>query len=64
MNKTNKKDDKSTWVIGGTTLIGIGIGFIFLKTSALLFVASILIGIGFGLVITSLISSKNREKQI
>ena len=60
MNKTNKKDDKSTWVIGGTTLIGIGVGFIFLKTSALLFVASILIGIGFGLVITSLIS---REKK-
>jgi hypothetical protein len=59
---TNKKDDKSTWVIGGTTLIGIGVGFIFLKTSALLFVASILIGIGFGLGITSLISSKNREK--
>ena len=62
MNKTNQKDDKSTWVIGGTTLIGIGVGFIFLKTSALLFVASILIGIGFGLVITSLISSKNRQK--
>jgi len=62
MNKTNKKDDKSAWVIGGTTLIGIGVGFIFLKTSALLFIASILIGIGFGLVITSLISSKNREK--
>ena len=62
MNKINKKDNKSTWVIGGTTLIGIGVGFIFLKTSALLFVASILIGIGFGLVITSLISSKNREK--
>ena len=62
MNKTNKKDDKSAWVIGGTTLIGIGVGFIFLKTSALLFVASILIGIGFGLVITSLISRKNREK--
>jgi len=59
---TNKKDDKSTWVIGGTTLIGIGVGFIFLTTSALLFVASILIGIGIGLVITSLISSKNREK--
>ena len=61
MNKTNKKDDKSTWVIGGTTLIGIGVGFIFLKTSALLFVASILIGIGLGLVLTSLISSRNRE---
>jgi hypothetical protein len=58
MNKINKKNDKSTWVIGGTTLIGIGVGFIFLKESALLFVASILIGIGLGLVITSLISRK------
>lgn len=57
MNKANKKDDKSSWVIGGTTLIGIGVGFIFLRTSALLFVASILIGIGLGLVITSIISS-------
>ena len=55
---TNKKEDKSSWVIGGTTLIGIGVGFIFLKTSALLFVASILIGIGCGLVIASLISGK------
>jgi F0F1-type ATP synthase assembly protein I len=60
MNKTNKKDDKSTWVIGGTTLIGIGVGFIFLRTSPLIFVASILIGIGVGLVIASLISIKNR----
>ena len=58
MNKTNKKDDKSSWAIGGTTLIGIGVGFIFLRTSALLFVASILIGIGLGLVIVSIISSK------
>jgi hypothetical protein len=55
MNKNNK----SVWIIGGTTLIGIGVGFIFLKESALFFVASILIGIGLGLVITSLIS---REK--
>jgi hypothetical protein len=59
MNKMNKKNDKSTWIIGGTTLIGIGVGFIFLKESPLLFVASILIGIGLGLVITSLVS---REK--
>ena len=58
MNKTNKKDDKSSLAIGGTTLIGIGVGFIFLQTSPLLFVASILIGIGVGLLITSIISSK------
>ena len=60
MNKIDKKSDKSTWAIGGTTLMGIGVGFIFLKESALLFVASILIGIGLGIVITSFIS---REKK-
>lgn len=58
----NKKSDKSTWVIGGTTLIGIGVGFIFLKTSTLMFVASILIGIGAGLVIAPIISFINRPK--
>jgi len=50
-----KSGDRSTWVIGGTTLIGVGVGLIFLKTSALLFVASILIGIGVGLVIAPLV---------
>ncbi|UCH63140.1 MAG: hypothetical protein JSU77_01410 [Fidelibacterota bacterium] len=58
----NKKNDKSTWAIGGTTLIGIGVGFIFLHISALLFVASILIGIGIGLVIAPLISGGKEEK--
>ena len=50
------KNDKRSWIIGGTTLIGIGVGFFFLTQSALFFVASILIGIGVGLVISSLIS--------
>jgi hypothetical protein len=58
MNETNEKCDKGSWAIGGTTLMGIGVGFIFLKTSALLFVACILIGIGLGLVIAPMISSK------
>jgi hypothetical protein len=58
MNKTSKEDDKSSWAIGGTTLIGVGVGFIFLHTSVFLFVASILIGIGLGLVIAPIISSK------
>lgn len=47
--------DRSNWVIGGTTLIGIGVGLIFLQSSALVFVASVLIGIGAGLVIAPLI---------
>jgi hypothetical protein len=54
----DKKDDLNSYVIGGTTLIGIGVGFIFLRTSALLFVASIMIGIGLGLVIAPIISRK------
>jgi hypothetical protein len=60
MEKDVKKRDKSSWAIGGTTLIGTGVGFVFLQASALFFVASILIGIGLGLVITALIS---REKK-
>ena len=53
-----KKDEgKSTWIIGGTTLIGLGVGLIFLKTSALIFVASILIGLGAGLVLAQLVTT-------
>ena len=52
----DNKSDKSSWAIGGTTLIGVGVGLIFLKTSVIFFVASILIGIGLGLVIASFIS--------
>ena len=54
------KSDKRSWVIGGTTLIGVGVGLIFLKTSVLFFVASILIGIGSGLVIAPFISRKKQ----
>jgi len=55
---TNKKDDKSTWAIGGGVIIGIGVGFFFLEKSPLAFVGSILIGLGIGLLITSIISNK------
>jgi len=55
----NKKEDRSTWAIGGTTIIGIGVGFIFLQSSPLLFVASIMIGLGVGLVIVPFIPKKN-----
>jgi len=52
----DNKSDKGSWAIGGTTLMGVGVGLIFLKTSVLFFVASILIGIGSGLLIASFIS--------
>ena len=58
MEKSTKIGDRSTWAIGGTTLIGVGVGFVFLRVSPLFFVASILIGIGLGLVITSVISRR------
>jgi len=58
MEKPNKKEDKSTWAIGGGVLLGIGIGFFFLKESPLAFVGSILAGLGLGLLITSIISSR------
>ena len=59
---TNKKDDKSTWAIGGGILIGIGVGFFFLHESPLAFVGSMLVGLGLGLVIAALISSKKEQK--
>jgi hypothetical protein len=52
----DKKCDRSSWVVGGTTVIGVGVGLIFLQTSVLLFLASILVGIGAGLVIAPFIS--------
>jgi hypothetical protein len=46
-------DERGSWAIGGTTMVGIGVGFVFLPGSPLLFVASIMIGIGVGLVVAA-----------
>ncbi len=58
---TDKKDDKSTWAIGGGVLIGLGIGFFFLQASALAFVGCILAGLGLGLTLTAIISRKSDD---
>ena len=50
-----KWDDRGSWIIGGTTLVGIGVGFVFLPSSPMLFVACTLIGVGAGLVIAPLV---------
>jgi hypothetical protein len=50
--------DRGSWAIGGMTLVGLGVGLIFIKASALLFVASLLSGIGVGLLIASVIPRK------
>ena len=56
MDKKNKKEDKSTWAVGGGLLIGLGVGFFFLPESSLAFVGSMLAGLGLGLLIAALIS--------
>jgi hypothetical protein len=58
----DKKNDKSSWAIGGSLLIGMGVGFFFLKESALAFVACMFIGLGLGLLITAIISREKKEK--
>jgi len=58
------KDDKSSWAIGGTTMIGIGVGFIFLETSPLIFVACLMIGVGVGLVLAPILSKSPIDKNV
>lgn len=60
MDNETKRDDKSTWAIGGGVLMGVGAGFFFLKDSPLAFVACVLLGIGFGLMITAILSRVRR----
>ena len=62
MNGKNKKDDKSTWAIGGGLLLGLGVGFFFLQKSPLAFIGCMLAGLGLGLLITSIISSSKGQK--
>jgi len=58
MDKSNKKEDRSTWAIGGGVLIGVGVGIFYIRTYPLGIVAFTLMGIGLGLIITSIISRK------
>ena len=60
-NKT-KTEDKSSWAIGGTTMIGLGVGLIFIQTSVLIFLASLIIGIGAGLVLAPILSNKKSKE--
>jgi len=53
-----KKEDKSSLAIGGCLMIGIGVGFIFFTINVFYFIASIMVGLGLGLLIASLMSKK------
>jgi hypothetical protein len=55
---TIEKNDKSSWAIGGGLIAGLGAGFFFLQENPLAFVGSMFLGLGVGLVITSLLSRR------
>jgi len=61
VSKKDRVEDKSTWATGGGLMLGIGVGFFFLQQSALLFIGCILGGLGLGLIITSIISSFQKD---
>jgi hypothetical protein len=58
MDDTNKKEDRSTWAIGGGVLIGAGVGLFFVREHPIAFVASLLVGLGLGLIVTALVSRR------
>jgi len=53
-----KKEDRGSWAIGGCMMMGIGVGFVFLRISVFYFIASIMFGIGLGLLVAALISKE------
>jgi hypothetical protein len=57
---SNKKEDRSIWAIGGGVIIGLGVGFFFLPMSPLYFVGSMMAGLGLGIVVSSILSSRKK----
>ena len=55
MSAEKRSYERMGFAVGGGTMIGLGIGFVFLRTSPLLFVACLLAGIGVGLLVSALI---------
>lgn len=52
----DNKTHVTSWAVGGGLLAGLGVGFFFLETSALVFLGCIFVGLGFGLLMASLLS--------
>ncbi|WP_340113058.1 hypothetical protein [Maribellus mangrovi] len=64
--KTKKKkrnENKSSLVIGGTTMMGLGVGFILLKYSVMFFLASLLIGVAVGLIAAPFVTEKPQKNE-
>ncbi|MCW4006714.1 MAG: hypothetical protein NWF04_09020 [Candidatus Bathyarchaeota archaeon] len=55
---SDKKEDRSTWAIGGGVIAGLGVGFFFLPNT-MAFVGSMMLGLGIGLIVTALASRKH-----
>ena len=62
MSEKNITEDKSTWAIGGGLLMGVGVGFFFFPESIFAFVGSIVGGLGIGLMVTSILSTIERNR--
>lgn len=60
--KGARTSDKSSWAIGGGTILGLGVGLFFLQQSALAFVGSLLGGLGLGLIITAVLSARGASQ--
>ena len=55
---SSKKEDRSTWAIGGGVIAGVGVGFFFLPLSPLYFVGSMMLGLGVGIALSAILSRK------
>ena len=51
-------------IMGGTTMIGLGVGFFLLEISSLAFVGSLMTGIGLGLLIAPIAVRRTMEKEL
>ena len=58
MNVIAKKSDKTSWVVGGGGLLGLGTGFFFLHYSAHFFVGCLVAGLGIGLIAAAILSKR------
>ena len=56
METTDDYRDRSSWVVGGRLMLGLGVGFFFLPGSPFAFVGCLLGGLGLGLLVTPFIS--------
>ena len=59
MTERGASADRGALAIGGTTMVGLGVGFIFLRINIFLFLTCLLSGIGLGLVIAALLPEKD-----